>query len=112
MTVQKIFDISLLGSNAADSQALFVAGFAARHAGVRIALAALLLYGMRHADLKQEDDGGGDYNDGSSKNDKTFFSLAQLALLLVMASYTLRAMTNLYLVIPEDFELEEPFLLP
>lgn len=45
------------------------------------------------------------------KEGNRVFLVALVAVLLVMANYALRAMANLYLVLPEDFELEKAILL-
>ena len=38
--------------------------------------------------------------------------VAITALIISMATYSLRAMANLYLVLPEGYELDKPFLVP
>jgi hypothetical protein len=45
------------------------------------------------------------------QNNGTFF-LAISALAISMAVYALRAITNMDLVLPEGYEIEEPFLIP
>jgi len=48
----------------------------------------------------------------TKSNDKNWIGrLALIAVLLSLAIYCLRAMANLNLVLPVDYELEKPFLL-
>jgi len=50
------------------------------------------------------------YNPNQKNN--TIFSFSAIALGTSVLVYTLLAMTNLYFVVPENFELEKPFLIP
>jgi hypothetical protein len=48
----------------------------------------------------------------SGAANRNLHSLLVIGIVLALATYTLRAMANLYLVLPENYTLDAPFLLP
>jgi hypothetical protein len=48
----------------------------------------------------------------SGAANRNLHSLLVIGIVLTLATYTLRAMANLYLVLPENYTLDAPFLLP